>query len=605
MKKNVLVVLLLILSLGFVLAENHTEESSVETGDGFDDEIYEGYEDAELQESAGLKHGDAFYFIDKFFDRFGDELTVKEERIAEIKELIEEGDIEGAKEVLKDYMELAQELEREIDPDRREDALRSAAAIRNAMKDIRDQLPPGERGRFVSDIISQEHSIALAAEIASKIRDLCIQLAELDPLEYSRMCRTNEDAPKWHRDLDKDLSEEQEKIAREFVEIMKECFETSGQDCRCDDIPFPEFANACSEAAPLAVACDIDGDERACDKLDEIDMPDLPEWLEDVWEELEEGMMEAQFDMHMPRECVESGVTSPRECGIIMIQTHAPEECKEALLAADVQNERDGREICEKIMMELHAPDCAREGITSPRECGEFMESFRGGEFRDDSGFRHRIDFDCRAIEDSLERLDCFDKASSQAEGFGGFADDYVGNCLTGRDMENRKNECMSYGDHSGANPIYGDSGEGYECIVDIQCVDYSQGGLNFDDIKEREIMCATNCEAKGGRWDFSYGDCQCIIDNYEDYGKEEYIPEYQDYPDKYDEEYLQEYQDYPTEEYIDQPPPEYDDGTGGSEETTDGGATTDSESESSSEPEPEPSSDGITGNVFLDYMYR
>jgi len=36
-------------------------------------------------------------------------------------------------------------------------------------------------------------------------------------------------------------------------------------------------------------------------------------------------MSEAQYDMHMPKECVEAGVTSPKECGEIMIKTNAPD----------------------------------------------------------------------------------------------------------------------------------------------------------------------------------------------------------------------------------------------------------------------------------------
>jgi hypothetical protein len=502
------------------------------------DELYEGYENETLKEKAGSKPGDLFYFIDRFFDRFGDELSVKEERIAEIKELLEAGDIEGAKVALRDYMELAKELEHEIDPERREEAKRSAAAIRNAMKDIRDGLPPGERGKFVSDIMSSEHRIATAAEIAGKIKELCTQLSELDPFEYSKMCRTGDDSPKWQKRLDRDLSEEQEEIAKEFVGIMKDCFKTSGQDCRCEDIPFPDFADACSEAAPLATACDVDGDERACEKLDELEMPELPDWLQDIWEDLEEGMNEAQYDMHMPRECVEAGVTNPKECGRVMIETNAPEECKQPLLDSGCDSERECREICEKIMMEVHAPECVEEGITDPKECQDFMFSIdrrprecqenqihdirdckrfmeEGGQRRPGPG----IDFNCQEIEDPMERLDCFDKASSQMKGsYGGFGEDYEGNCMTQDDWDAKKRECREmYGENAGDEPIYGDSGSGYQCTVDAKCIDFSQGKLDFEEIKERERKCARDCEEQGKAWDFSYGECKCYGGDYEE----------------------------------------------------------------------------------------
>ena len=125
--------------------------------------------------------------------------------------MVEEGDIENAKIALEGYMELAEELEHELDPERKEEAKKSAAAIRATMKEIRDKLPPGERGKFVRDIMSQEHSIATSVEISSKIKELCMQLAELDPVEYSKMCRTGDDAPKWKKRLDRELSAEQEK----------------------------------------------------------------------------------------------------------------------------------------------------------------------------------------------------------------------------------------------------------------------------------------------------------------------------------------------------------------------------------------------------------
>ena len=568
--------------------------------DSEDEEIYEGYEDEELEQDAGTTPGSPFYFIDKFFDRFGDDLKVKEERIAEIKVMLEAGDIEGAKEVLKDYMELAEELEREIDPERREDAKRSAAAIRNAMKDIRDQLPPGERGEFVKEIMNQEHKIATAAEIAGKIKELCTQLSELDPLEYSRMCKTDDDAPKWQKKLDEDLTKEQEKIAREFVGVMKDCFKTSGQDCRCEDIPFTDFSNACSEAAPLATACDIDGNEDACDKLDDLEMPELPDWLQDIWEDLEEGMMESQYDMHMPKECVEAGATTPKECGKIMIENNAPEECRQPLLDSGCDSERDCRGICDKIMMEIHAPECAEAGITNPRECEKFMmpsecreegltprecDRFMGGssrgpdrredrpsqcnagdwtnqecarwvveelgmlrqcpgmseeqckdllvkawggpgkyEFEDDHDRRGRgpgpgFNMNCQKIQDAGERLECFDRASSQTmSSHRGFDDEnYDGPCMTENDWKAKKQECRDlYGDNAGDEPIYGASGEGYECTIDARCIDFGNFEDRFRETKELERQCAEDCSAKGGAWDFSYGECRCLIDDYD-----------------------------------------------------------------------------------------
>lgn len=476
------------------------------------DEFFEDYKDEELKVDAGTTPGSAFYFIDKFFDKFGDELEVKEERIAEIKAMVEIGDLESAKIALKDYMELADELEHDIDPERKEEAKRSAAAIRATMKDIRDQLPPGERGKFVREIMSKEHSIATAVEISSKIKELCVQLAELDPLEYSKMCKTDDgDAPDWKKKLDRDLSEEQEKTARKFVNIMKQCFKSSGKDCKCEEIPFYDFSIACSKAAPLAMACDVDGDEIACDELDNLDMPELPEWLQPIWEDLESGMNEAQYDMHMPKECIEAGVTNPKECGRVMIKEHSPLECRAALLEADVQSEMEGRKICDKIMFDLHSPkECNDKGITDPNECMKFMDSFRGPGGPMDGGFGKGPD--CMSIEDSTKRLECYD---------------------------NKGNE---FGEHYGPGPGFEGEGElTWQCrenrIHDSRdCEDFmsekwpeqermkrEEGDMRREqegDWRVKEKECAASCDLENGWWDFKDGECVCKAGDFEDYKK-------------------------------------------------------------------------------------
>ena len=466
------------------------------------DELFEDYKDIKFEKDAGTTPGSNFYFIDKFFDRFGDELEVKEERIAEIKAMVESGDLEFAKIALKEYMELAEEIEHEIEPERKEDALKSAAAIRSAMKDIRDKLPPGERGEFVSSIMEKEHSIATAAEISFKIKDLCEALSEVDPLEYSRVCKTDDNAPEWQKKLDKDLSVEQEKIAREFVDTMKQCFKTSGQDCSCEEIPFYDFSIACSKAAPLAVACDIEGDEVACDELDNLEMPELPEWLEPIWEDLESGMMEAQYDMHMPPECVEAGVTSPKDCGKVMIKEHAPLECRAALLEADVQSEREGRKICDKIMFELHSPqECIDEGITSPRECSKLMDSFRH-----EGPGEHGFGMDCGRIEDAMGRLDCYDNKGNKFE-------DHYGP----RDGEGHEGEitwqCKEHRIH------WPPDCEKFmrEELPQIERQQMEEGDLrrsNEEDWRVKERKCAASCDLENGWWDFRDGECICKTDD-------------------------------------------------------------------------------------------
>ena len=383
-------------------------DTETETDTSVVSELESEYQDAELEVEAGTTPDSVLYFLDEFFDSFGDDLKVREERIAEVREMINQGKIEAALKALESYKILADKLEKEVDPEKRDEARRSAAAIRNAVNELESEIPEEFREEFVSDTLEREEGIITAAEISSKIKELCEQLSALDPVEYSRVCTTEDDAPDWHKKLDRKLTDEQRAEAKKFGEIMSQCFETAGQECRCEEIPFPEFAEMCSIAAPLATACEIEGNEEACEKMDNLEMPELPEHLQDIMDSLENDVSGSQFEAHMPRECREAGATSPKECMRVMIQTNAPEECRDALLESNVQNEREAREICEKIMFEQNAPEeCIEKGLTNPRECGRLMFQLNAPQECLDAGLTGDTRGDekkCREIMDAQGR---------------------------------------------------------------------------------------------------------------------------------------------------------------------------------------------------------
>ena len=449
----------------------------IEDDDSFFEELEDDLTEEELKDirdldigSGGITPDSPFYFIDEAFaSLFGED---REEKIAEIIAMIEKGNYDAARIAMRKYEDHVDVYVKKASPENREAARNDAVRIHQILRQIEEKIPPGYREEFIEGIIESEKGLVTAVEIASKIKELCESLADLDPVEYSKVCKTREDSPDWQKKLDKELTNDQKEEAEKFGNIMADCFESSGKDCRCDEIPFPQFAEACSRAAPLAQACEVENDEKACKKLDNFQMPRLPPHLEEVMMELDGKVMKSKFDLHMPPEC--EGATSPKECERIMIKTNAPEECREALLAADVDNEREGRKICDKIMMEKHSPECTDKGITDPEECARFMDSFRGDDFKD-NGQGPRIDFNCKEISDPTERLECFDKASSQAKGYKGHDDkDYEGLCMTESDWKDKKQECRElYGEHAGDEPIMGDSGDGYECVVDAKCVDF------------------------------------------------------------------------------------------------------------------------------------
>src|SRR3989344_114018 len=403
----------------------------------------------ELSVKAGITPDSGAYFIeDKILAPFRDDSVNRERKIAEMQEMMQKGDIEAARKSFERYQRYADDFEREVSPEERAEALRSSQAIRGvAIREIAQNMPAGEKDEFVREIVLGEKDIATAAEIASKISELCSQLSKLDPSQYEKVCRIEGDAPDWRKKLDKDLTEEQRAEALKFGEIMSQCFETAGQNCKCEEISYPDFAEACSIAAPLATACEIENNEDACEQLDDLEMPELPDYLQDIMDELEGGMSESKYGMFLPPECEDAGAKSPKDCAKIMINTHAPEECRPALLAANVQNERQGREICEKIMFEQNAPpECVEAGITNSGECGKYMFKVNAPQECIDAGMDGSSKTDPMACRKFME-------SQFSGEGQGGCAPGTV--CVpgsqwapgTGPNMRNSGGDCKSISD--------------------------------------------------------------------------------------------------------------------------------------------------------------
>ncbi len=521
------------------LDDGFDDEDGLDDGEEFEedetdilDDVEAEYSDAELR-GAGITPDSAFYFVeDSILSRFRDELGNKEKKIAEIREMISKGNIEAARKALEKYKEYADELEKEVDPEKREEARRSAAAIRNALREIESEIPEDARGEFVDDVLEREGKIVTAVEIASKIRELCRTLSELDPSEYGRVCRAGDDAPKWQKRLHSELTTEQEKEAKEFFDIMSQCFRTSGAECRCQDISVSAFADKCAIIAPLELRCN-QGDDDACDLADEEaeGIEDLlPEHLLDVLFDIEGEFEDEQFDNRAPRECIEAGATSREACMQIMFRVHAPPECVEALERGeiDISSEREAREACEEIMFRENAPqECIDAGLRSPKECGalmfrenapqecidagltgesrgdekkcrEIMDNFREGEGRGPPGFAPALGARCNGISDSQERLKCFDEAFSGAMQY---REDY----------------------HSGPGPGFPPQCReaGTSTREECERVLNSHFEQRFAETKERESQCANECSARGGAWDFSGGTCRCRVEERQEFREE------------------------------------------------------------------------------------
>ena len=452
--------------LAGVSAENGTSNASTNTADDAsevtsnastatdtDSSAPEPQGTETLQHGAGITPDSRLYFVeDKILSKFRDDSSNREKKIAELRAMVQAGNYEAARVALGNYKEYADRLEKEVDPENKEEAQRSAAAIRNVIAEIESQIPAGDRKEFVDDINEKEKGIATAAEIAGKIKDLCESLSKLDPDQYSRTCKTAEDAPQWQKKLDKDLTDEQKKEARIFINVMSQCLRDASK-CRCQDITIKAFADKCSEVAPLYAQCQ-QGDETKCDEADTKSegIEDLlPEHLQEIMAELDGQYSDAQLDNHFPKECREAGAKTRDACMMVMVRQNAPEECISALDSGKVkfESEKQFRKACEELMFAENAPqECIDAGIKDGRECGKFMfkqnapqecidagltgdsqsdgrkceklmreqrgnEQGMGGN-RGPQGFAFGVR--CKQMQDKEERLKCFEEAANSVQ---------------------------------------------------------------------------------------------------------------------------------------------------------------------------------------------
>jgi len=81
-----------------------------------------------------------------------------------------------ARVALEHYRSYADSLEKEVDPDNRDEALRSAAAIRNVVTELEGELSEEDKKDFVDDVIDREDRISSATEISSKIKEVLLKM---------------------------------------------------------------------------------------------------------------------------------------------------------------------------------------------------------------------------------------------------------------------------------------------------------------------------------------------------------------------------------------------------------------------------------------------
>ena len=556
-------------------------EATANSSDSDESASIEAFADAQFDRGAGITPDSNFYFVEKVFENFRSDTSNREKKFAEVRQMIQEEKYDDARTALAGYKEYADKLERNVAPENKEEAQRSAAAIRNAIAKMESQIPAEQKKEFVDDIRQQEELISKAADVAAKISKLCAELAKLDPGQYATTCKADKDAPKWRQKQDKQLTDAQRDEVGKFKDIMLQCMKTQGKECKCQDISAKEFATRCSVVAPLVDACENKGDKEACEKMDDVTRGiegTLPDYLQDAFADVEEEMNKEQFGRFMPEECVKAGAKTPEACALIMIETHAPEECKAELKKQKVTNERDARRICEAIMFEKNAPqECVDAGVKSPKECGTFMcknnfpqecidaglsceskdapmkcqalmGSPEGKEGRGQSQFAPALGSRCREIKDAEDRLKCFDSVDSAVHQFSGqfesgsFDDDF--NSETRATFEGFAKEGGDFnrgpqtgpGTNSKARLPRECSSVGATTKEACEKILIQENQNRFSKQRQYEENFARDCLNKGGRWDCGFGSidrsnpCRCFNDERQEFRSEQDFRQGQDF---------------------------------------------------------------------------
>ncbi len=235
----------------------------------------------------GLTPDSPFYFLDEIFEFNCDSSPEKaqqcwEEKMAEAWAVAKKKDPEAVKKAFAHGSRYAAVLEKEATPEMEQALKEKAKIVKSALQEIPREVP--ELELEVQQQLEKTDKIKLAAEVSGKIKELCKTLSELDPAQYAETCKAAGDAPRWQRELDQELTREQQEKAARFKALMLQCMENPG-NCACD-IGIKSFDDACITESRLFAACK-EGDENACASMGQQEI-ELPDYLRRVMEGMQQ-----------------------------------------------------------------------------------------------------------------------------------------------------------------------------------------------------------------------------------------------------------------------------------------------------------------------------
>jgi len=279
----------------------------------------------------GILPDSPFYGIDTFLEQSNypeDVLEYKEEKIAEARAMALENKTDYSTIALEQAIQYGKTLEKEITPKLEAEVITQSALITKALEEMSAHYP--ELYDQIVDTLDQEQQIRLAAAVASKIKQLCLTLAQLDPEEYATVCIAEEDSPQWQKDLDQELTQEQREHALLFAEKMKQCIRSQGAACDCKGMKVQSFEELCIMESTNAAQCH-DGDSAACAAMmqSRVLRPEdyLPDYLLPVMKEVSAEMQQSleqdyqdEYVQFGPGPCKDARLTTVPACQEYMDQ---------------------------------------------------------------------------------------------------------------------------------------------------------------------------------------------------------------------------------------------------------------------------------------------
>jgi hypothetical protein len=391
--KTVSILLLFLLIVSFVFAQDF-ELEEIDEFEEDEEFIEEEFVEEEIliEDRAGITPDSPFYFIDEVIedinlavkkgeDKANYALNIAEEKVAEAKLMADKNKSTETERALTRATNISAIVEQEVSPDLENETNEKMEIIKRILKEMEEQIPDDwdEIKSLIDAQNTQADKNKIAVNLAGKIEDLCEKLALQDWKLMEAEPRCNPDnAPDWlDQYIGGELKVREENAQEGVIDGMTQCF-TDPRECDCSEIPVKSHRKMCEKAVPLAIECEFEFNQRACDELDSLDMPDISDKTGKTFTDYIGDREKDMFDKFMPPECEEQGLTSKDECEDLMHEIYgpAPEECME-------DGEFIGEDECEEIMEEIYGPtpeECLDENgrFIGEDKCHEIMEELYG-----------------------------------------------------------------------------------------------------------------------------------------------------------------------------------------------------------------------------------